>query len=252
MHVVAAIAASVVALATGSAYVTSLPANAEVWVDGVYAGRAPVFVDLLVSGRHAVTVSRAGWSPKLATFSVVSGQTATVSIALDRTPGSQPGPAGSPSRDHGLLSVRGAPLGAAVLIDGVQAGTIPTIARALAPGRHIVVVRPKGAPQIVHAVTVYPNTATVAMFGNAQAAATTAVAADDVLAPLDRYVSPSDFTVAGDQIAIHHRGIEVQCAIGARAYSINGKAGVLGVPPAIVQGRIYLPLSLLERIGRAK
>ena len=74
-----------------------------------------------------------------------------------------------------------------------------------------------------------------------------------MLAALQDYVPTSDFTVSGDEIAIHHNGIELECAVGSRSYVLNGKPGTLSVAPAMVGDKPYLPLSLLNRItGPAK
>src|SRR5579863_7352681 len=99
----------------GGAYITTLPAGAEVWLDGSYLGRTPAFVDDLLPGRHALTVSRSGWNVATANFDVSVGQAATVSLVLTRIPGADAanGAAGSP----GTLDVRGT-TGDAVYIDG--------------------------------------------------------------------------------------------------------------------------------------
>src|ERR1700737_3682372 len=186
MFIVAAIVALTSALpaAWGGAYVTSLPVGAEIWVDGVYAGHAPVFVDLLVPGRHSITVSRAGWSPKRASFSVAAGQIIPVSVALDRPSG--PAKLSTFGNERGALAIRGVPLGAVVTVDGVKIPAASAPPKPIAAGRHLVVVKPKNGNQIVHLVTVYPGTVTVAIFSNAESTAVDAIAQEDVLAPLDK------------------------------------------------------------------
>jgi len=234
---------------TGSAYVSSLPDGCEVWVDGAYVGHAPVFVDLLVPGHHSVTISRAGWTAQFASFDVGAGQLASVSVALTRS--------GSPGRpafgiERGDLLVRGAPRGAAIFIDGQRAADTAGRAKKLLAGRHIVTVRPKSGIELRRLVTVYPDTTTVALFSGANVTAPVAHGGDDVLAPLDKYVAAQNFTIAGNEIAIHYRGVEVQCSIGSRSYAFDGRAGTLSTAPALVEGRIFLPLWLLERIVNAK
>jgi len=237
-------------VSSGSAYVSTLPTGCEVWVDGVYAGRSPVLVDLLTPGRHSVTISRAGWMPQLASFDVANGQTVTISVALSAS--SKFRPLGAPS-ERGSLAIRGQPIGAAAFVDGVSAGAIPTQPMKVAAGKHVVTIKPKVGPSSARLVTVYPDTTTVAVFSNVQMNAVAALtSADDVLAPLDTYVPSTSFTTSGNDVSIHFRGVEVQCTIGSRTYSLNGRAGTLTVPPALVQGRIYLPLSLLDRIANPK
>ena len=47
--------------AAGGMYVSTLPADADVWVDGAYIGRSPLLIEGLGEGRHALTVTKAGW-----------------------------------------------------------------------------------------------------------------------------------------------------------------------------------------------
>src|ERR1700731_1864019 len=68
----------------GGAYITSLPSAAEVWMDGTYLGRTPAFVDDLLPGHHALTVSRAGWNVQTAGVDVNVGQTTPISLVLQR------------------------------------------------------------------------------------------------------------------------------------------------------------------------
>jgi hypothetical protein len=252
MFIVAAMAAlaSTIAAAWGSAYVTSLPVGSEIWVDGVYAGHAPVFVDLLVPGPHSITVSRAGWSPKRASFSVAAGQIITVSVALDRPSG--PAKLSTLGHERGALAIRGVPPGAVVTVDGIRIPAASAPPKPIAAGRHLVVVKPKNGNQIVHLVTVYPGTVTVAMFSNTQSVAVDAVAQEDVLAPLDKYVPPQNYSTAGNEVVIHYRGVEVECTIGSRTYALNGRSAMLAVPPTLVHGKVYLPLSLLQKITSPK
>jgi hypothetical protein len=70
-----------------------------------------------------------------------------------------------------------------------------------------------------------------------------------MLAALVDYVPASDFRVSGDEITIHYKGIELECAVGSRTYVFNGRPGTLNVAPAMVGGKPYLPLSLLNRIA---
>jgi len=232
---------------TGSVYVSSLPTGCEVWVDGAYVGHAPVFVDVLQPGHHSVTISRAGWKAQLAAFDVGAGQMATVSVVLTRSAGRQTPAFGI---DRGDLLVRGAPVGAAIFLDGQRAAGAADHPKKVAAGRHVVTVKPRTGAELVRLVTVYPDTTTVAMFADSNPARPDAQ--PDILAPLDQYVSAQSYTVAGSEIAIHYRGVEVQCAIGSRAYSLDGRAGMLSTAPALVEGRIFLPLSLLERIVNQK
>src|SRR5580700_5198375 len=139
----------------GGAYVTSLPSGAEVWMDGVYLGRTPAFVDDLLPGHHALTISRAGWNVQTAGVDVNVGQTTPISLVLQRI---VPGPGQSDaSKAPGLLSVRGT-TGDTVFIDGVRAGALPIDAKQVQGGFHIVTVTGKTAERLTRVVDVFPDT----------------------------------------------------------------------------------------------
>jgi hypothetical protein len=233
----------------GGAYVTTLPSGASAWLDGEYVGETPVYVDDLDPGDHSLTLSRAGWQPETTSLTIDVGRVTPVSVVMRRVPV----PAGAPSaisKGQGMLAILGGPAGARIYVDGAAVGTSPIDPRAIEAGYHIVTLEPteKGAPRAMRIVDVYPETTTVVQFSAATSVAQTP-SGDDVLEPLDSVVPGNDVIVAGDVITIHHQGMEVECAIGSRSYTLNGKAGTLAVPPALVGSRIYLPRSLLLRLG---
>jgi hypothetical protein len=232
----------------GGAYITTLPAGAEVWLDGTYLGRTPAFIDDLLPGRHALTVSRSGWNVATASFDVSVGQAATVSLVLSRVANADTnGAGGSP----GTLDVRGT-VGDAVYIDGTSAGALPLDRKALKSGFHIVTVVGKQTGRITRVVEVFPDTASVISVAAPTSGSTETSQADDVLAPLASYVPDASVVVSGDAVDIHAHRLELQCTIGSRDFVMNGKAGSLSIAPALVAGKIYLPLSLLQRISAAK
>jgi hypothetical protein len=233
----------------GGAYVTTLPAGASAWLDGEYVGETPVYVDDLFPGDHSLTLSRAGWQPETTTFSIDIGSVTPVSVVMRRVQVSSGAPSAL-AKGQGTLAILGAPAGARIYIDGAAAGTSPLDPRSIEAGYHIVTLEPAsiGAPRAMRIVDVYPETTTVVQFSAASSLAQTP-AGDDVLEPLDSVVPGSDVIIAGDVITIHHQGMEVECAIGSRSYTFNGRAGTLSVPPALVGSRIYLPRSLMLRLG---
>jgi len=231
----------------GGAYITTLPAGAEVWLDGSYLGRTPAFVDDLLPGRHALTVSRSGWNVATASFDVSVGQAATVSLVLSHIASASNGAAGSP----GTLDVRGTS-GDAVYIDGASAGTLPLERKELKSGFHIVTVVGKQTGRVTRVVEVFPDTASVISVAAPASGSTETAQADDVLAPLASYVPDASVVVSGNAVDIHAHRLELQCTIGSRDYVMNGKAGSLPIAAALVAGKIYLPLSLLQRISAAK
>jgi hypothetical protein len=51
---------------------------------------------------------------------------------------------------------------------------------------------------------------------------------------------------------VHYQNVELECAIGSRTFTLNGKAGTLDVAPALVGDRVFVPRSLLQRIETGK
>ncbi len=226
----------------GSAYVTTLPPGATVWMDGNYMGETPLYLDGLDAGRHFITLTRSGWQPQSTAIDVTVGRVTTVSAVLTS---SAPLPRASPGRAKGAICVRGA-AGAKVFVDGVALAT-PEEPQPIAAGDHILLVQ-RGTERTTGSIRVYPDTTTtisLAPRGNAAADG----GGEDMLAALQDYVPASDFTVSGDVITIHYKGIELECAAGSHTFVLNGKPGTLSVAPAFVGGKPYLPLSLLNRIS---
>jgi PEGA domain len=226
----------------GSAFVTTLPPGANVWMDGNYLGDTPLFIDGLDGGRHYLTLTHAGWQPQHTAIDVTVGQVTTVSAVLI-TSGAKPN-----GQTKGTLSVRGA-AGAKVFVDGTALGS-PYDARPVTAGDHILLVQ-RGTTRATSIVRIYPDTTTTVSLSPR---ATSAGQDDqsDVLVALADYVPPSDFTVSGDEIAIHHNGVELECAVGSHNYILNGREGTLAVAPAMVGGKPYLPRSLVDRIAGSK
>lgn len=224
---------------------TSLPGTASAWLDGLFVGPTPVYVDDLLPGRHSVTLSCAGWQPQTTSFDVSVGRITPVSIVMARVPLPQ---RGQQAKGQGTFAVAGGPVGAKVYIDGNAMGTMPVDPRQVEAGYHIVTLEPPGKNPIklTRIVNVYPNATTAITFADMTTAA--AAPPDDILEPVDTVVPSNGVVIAGNDVTIHYRSIEIQCAIGSRTYTFNGRAGTLAISPALVGGKVYLPLSLLRRL----
>jgi len=70
------------AATTGAIQVTASPANAEVWIDGVYQGNAPQTFSDLAPGTHALEFRKSGYSPITKSVNVTGGKTLKVSVVL--------------------------------------------------------------------------------------------------------------------------------------------------------------------------
>ena len=227
---------------------TSLPGAASAWLDGAYVGATPVYVDDLLPGRHSLTLSSAGWQPLSTSFDVSVGRITPVSVVMGRVAAAQLSSAG---KGQGTLTVTGAPTGARIFIDGVAAGAAPIEPHQVTAGYHIVTLEPPGKNPVrsTRIVNVFPNVTTAIAFSVPASGANVQVPPDDILEPVDNVVPGNGVVIAGNDVIIHYRGIEVQCAIGSRSYTFNGKPGTLSVSPALVAGKVYLPQSLLVRLA---
>lgn len=180
-------------------------------------------------------------------FDVSAGHITPVSAIMERV---APQPGGQRNNAQGTLAIVGGPAGAKVYVDGNAIGSIPVDPRTLDTGYHIVTLEPpvKNATRSTRIVDVFPGTTTVVAF--AEPSSTAIVPApDDILEPVETIVPAGSVVIAGNDVTIHYRGVEIQCAIGSRSYTYNGKAGTFTVSPALVGGKVYLPLSLLQRLA---
>lgn len=211
-------------------------------------GPTPVYVDDLLPGHHSVTLSSAGWQPLSAQFDVFVGRITPVSVIMQRVASA---PSSGASKGQGTLAIVGGPPGARVYVDGNAIGAMPVEPHAVGAGYHIVTLQPlgKNAIKSTRVVDVFPNVTTAVAFAAASALAT-ARPPDDILEPVDSVVPANGIIMSGNDITIHYRGIEIECAIGSRSITFNGRAETLGIPPALVGGKVYLPASLLQRLTR--
>jgi PEGA domain len=227
----------------GSVYVATLPPGATVWMDGRYMGETPLFIDGLSGGRHVVLLTRAGWQPLTTAADVTVGHVTSMSAVLNQNSGSR-APAVAAK---GFLRIRDAQ-GAKVFVDGIALTSLDDPVTLLA-GEHILAVE-RGAAKSASSFQVYPDTTTTVSLAPQQTTdAAPASANEDELAALEDYVPANDFVVNGDDITVHFRGNELECAAGSLTYTLNGKSGMLSVAPEMVGSKPYLPVSLLNRLA---
>ena len=134
-------------LPTGAVYLTTLPAGADVWLDGTYVGRTPLLIDALAQGRHAVTLTKTGWAVEETDVAVPAGGTALQSIRLNAQ---HPG---SAMRGEGAYSLRGLAKGSHVVVDGTAFTRDPLAVTPAPAGAHVVAryqpARARGAARSV-------------------------------------------------------------------------------------------------------
>ena len=115
--------------------------GADIWVDGVSRGKAPVTVPGLAPGVHFLEAKKPGFLTAEQKVTVKQGEHQTVKLSLSEDP-KQIQAATQPV--YGTLIMRGAYPGAEVYLDGNLAGNLPEMKTSVDPGSHEVEVRLEG------------------------------------------------------------------------------------------------------------
>jgi hypothetical protein len=235
----ACVAADAPGAPVGAVYVTTLPAGADIWVDGTYVGRAPVLVEALAPGHHALTITRTGWVVREVDVSVPAGGVAMSSTQLVA------GPRAFAGTQAGTLVIRQLPPGANLTLDGAAFKAEPGRAVPLPAGTHkMIAASPKG--RIERSFTVLPDTATELVL-RPDAVASEAHSA--VVAPADDYVGADAYTIEGSKIVVRANGHVVVAHFGDTSVRYDGAAIAYDAAPTSIAGRLYLPLALLQKIS---
>lgn len=220
--------------ATGSVYVTTLPAGADVWLDGTYVGRTPLVLDALTAGRHTVGLTKSGWNPRQLDVTIETGQTTLSSTRLERA--REPNlhqPSGSIAF-HGLRVL-------GVHIDGAPAKPAADGTYAAAAGTHLVAVETARGP-ITRNVSVWPQTRTDVVLS------ADAPVRPSVVAPAEDFLPKGAVRLEGERISIHYGGHEVLARLGETSYRVDGHTVEYDSAPTLIGSRIYLPIDLLTTL----
>jgi len=126
----------------GNIEVTSTPAGAAIWLDGEDTSKVtPITLENVPAGDHVVTLKLAGYADASKEVTIVSGETATVSLALTTLTGS--------------LEVTSTPAGATIFIDGAGTGKVTnTTIDGIAVGTHTITVKREGYADASTEVTI--------------------------------------------------------------------------------------------------
>ncbi len=213
---------------TGGVYVTTLPAGADVWIDGTYLGRSPIVLDAVTRGIHRLTLTRTGWSSQDVPVSVVPSTTITTSVVLVRA-GTADG--------FGTIALHGDRVGS-ITVDGEPTPLGKDGTFAARAGTHAVTVRvPSG--KITRNVTVYAQTRTdVVMLGETQTRSS-------VIAPADDYVPDDAVRLDGSAITVHYGRHDIVAHVGSTNYSFDRRTLTYDAAPTVIKKRVYLPIDLL-------
>jgi hypothetical protein len=223
--------------ATGSAYVTTLPSGADIWVDGTYIGRSPVLVDALLPGHHAVTITKTGWVVQEVDVTVGAG---TVALSTTRL---LAGPKALAGTATGTATIRSAPAGATIAVDGAVIDKAIGRSLSLAAGpHHVALTTPRGKMTI--AFVVLPDTATDLVLAEPRSKE----APSAVVAPADDYLPDGSAVVEGKKIVVRYGGHIAVARFGETGVRFDGSVLQFDGAPESIGGRLYLPLALLEKL----
>jgi hypothetical protein len=228
-------AVSEAAAASAGLYLTTLPAGADIWVDGTYVGRSPVFIDALPEGRHHLTLTKTGWSVAESDVDVSALAVTLRSVQLAPAARQKPG--------SGTVSFHGLPAGVGLEIDGRPASLPPGKLVALPAGAHeLALATPGGTVQ--RSFTVYPETTTEVLLGPLAAGAEVS----PIIAAAVDFLPAEAFTVEGRKVVIRYEGHVVVGKLDEAALRFDGKAVAFAGTPTLIGKKLYLPLPLLERL----
>lgn len=221
---------------------TTLPTNADVWLDGTYVGHSPVILDALAAGRHTVSLNRTGWLSQDIDVSIVAGKTALSSVVLSRT-GSR-----LLSGSDGSFTVKGiAPR--SLLCDGVPLTPDRTGTYVIASGTHELVAQ-TAAGKMTRSITIYPDMRTDVVLRDDE----NAVPRSAVVAPTSVYLPPAAVKIDGVRVTIRYERHAVDAIIGSPSYRFDGRSVSYDAAPTLIGPELYLPLELLKALtaGDAK
>jgi len=224
---------------SGAVYVTTLPSGADVWMDGTYVGRAPVLVDALVPGHHALTITKTGWIVREVDVTVAEGSVTMSSTRL------QAGPYALAGSAAGAALFRGVPSGASLSLDGAPLKSVANPVSLPAGPHHVVMTTAHGRTTL--SFSVLPDTTTDVVLREPAAGDTHGASA--VLASAEDYLPTDDFSVQGTKIVLRYAGHVVVAHFGEAAVRFDGVTIVYDSMPQTIGGKLYLPLPLLEKLA---
>jgi hypothetical protein len=142
------------AAATGRMAIKSVPAGAEVSLDGKARGRTPLTLRGLPFGTHEVVVSRSGFAAETRRVEVSAAQPAgEVLVELHAAHPSAVPPKPAEAKT-GALDIDTRPRGATIVLDGKTLGVTPLEVAAVAAGSHELRVELSGYKSITTTIDV--------------------------------------------------------------------------------------------------
>ena len=124
----------------GTIEIVSNPSGANVYLDGVSKGVAPLRINNVLIGSHTIKLTKSGYNDVSSTVTVSSDKTSSVSKTL--------------TVQSGSISVSSNPSGVNIYLDGTYKGTTPTTLHNVPIGSHTVKLTKSGYNDVSSTVTV--------------------------------------------------------------------------------------------------
>jgi hypothetical protein len=138
----------------GAVFVSSIPSNATIFIDGVKKGMTDLLVTNLTAGTHTLKLNKTGFQDATAPFEVTANQT-TVLSPITLTPG------GGPAANTGSVFVASIPNNATIYLDGVKDGLTDKLLINITAGTHNLTLNKTGYQNATVQVDVKANQTTV-------------------------------------------------------------------------------------------
>jgi hypothetical protein len=135
---------AILQLKTGSVSIESQPKDANIYLDGKYAGTTPERIQSIIPGTHEIKVKMDEYDAWSETVNIEAGKENIITVVLQRSTGS--------------LMVESDPTNAIIFVDGKEIGTTPEIIMSSAKGTHTVEVRMDGYDIWKENVEIEPGT----------------------------------------------------------------------------------------------
>ena len=219
----------------GGLFISSLPAGADVWVDGSYIGRTPLLIQGLREGKHSVTVTKAGWKVEEVDQNVAAGITTPATIQLSPI---------KPLHSKGHIALHGLDPAAKISLDGNAWHPLEPELDAAVGTHHLSVREPEA--KFERTILVYPDQTTHVLF------AAPADTHSAVVAPVGDYLPASAAKVSGGRVVVKWGGHTAVGRVGDAKFLVDGRDVVYDAPAGMVRGRLYLPLDLILMITGSK
>ena len=222
----------------GAIYLSSLPSDADVWVDGNYIGRTPILIDGLRAGKHTVTIAKTGWRVAEQDQQISGGQTTLASVQLD---------AMHPMKQLGRVVLHGLQSDARVSFDGESPQPLRDEYDEPVGTHQLVVKEP--TQRFNRTIAVYPDETTHVIYRTWLEDSHAAV-----VAPIADYLPESAAKIEDNRVLIRYGGHVVLGRIGDARFTVDRRDVVYDAPAGMVRGKLYRPLELILTItgGKAK